>query len=349
MKTCLGALLLVVFLAGCQPPGVIFPPVNPPLLYPSPPEITRISYVGKLETDADLKPGQDAFKAIGESIFGKDETHSMLTPFAVCTDEKDRLFVADSNDQLIHVFNLNTRRYAQWQPGKERKFSQPVALAWDASGRLLVADSVAAVIYVFDGEGKLLAEWGAGQFKRPCGIVVDAKAQRILVVDSGAHQVVILSMDGQVQSRLGERGTGLGQFNYPTGVTVDHAGRVYVSDTLNFRVQQFSADLKPIRQIGSKGDLPGYFSQPKGMAVDSEDHLYVVDSHFESVQIFTPDGKLLMDFGEEGRNPGEFWLPGGIFIDTHDRVWIADSYNRRVQVFDYHRQVLPVPALEVKP
>ena len=86
----------------------------------------------------------------------------------------------------------------------------------------------------------------------------------------------MLSRTGELESRIGQRGTALGQFNYPTHVMIDHAGRIYVSDTLNFRVQQFSPDLKPVRQIGSKGDLPGYFSQPKAIAVDSQDHVYVI-------------------------------------------------------------------------
>ena len=343
---CALIMTLTLCLAGCQSPGVIFPPLDKPIVFPPPPEVTRISYVGQLATDADLKPGKNLAKSLGESFFGKDEVHSMLTPFAVCTDDKDRLFVADSNAQVVHVFNLNARQYRVWKPAENQPFSQPVALAWDPAGRLFVADSVAAVVYVFDDTGKLVAEWGKWLLKRPVGLAIDPKSRRLFVVDAVAHDVAIFSPNGEIQQRLGQRGTDLGQFNYPTSVTIDHVGRIYVSDTLNFRVQQFSPDYKPLRQIGSKGDLPGYFSQPRGVAVDSQDHLYVVDSQFEAVQIFDPDGNLLMDFGEEGRNPAEFWLPGGIFIDSHDRIWIADSYNRRVQVFDYHRQP---GSSEVKP
>jgi DNA-binding beta-propeller fold protein YncE len=338
------ALMLAVLVSGCQSPGVIFPPVENAPQFPAPPEVTRISYVGQLATDADLKPGRNFFTTMGQSLFGKDEEHSMLTPFGICTDGKDRLFVSDSNAQVVHVFDLNSRQYFIWKPGEKRNFSQPVALAWDPAGRLLVADSVAGTILVFDGSGKLLAEWGKGILARPCGVAIDPASHRIFVVDTGAHQLVVLSSNGELERKVGQRGTGLGQFNFPTHVAIDHAGRVYVSDTLNFRVQQFSPDLKPIRQIGSKGDLPGYFSQPKAIAVDSQDHLYVIDSNFEAVQIFNSEGRLLMDFGEEGRGMAEFWLPGGIFIDAHDRIWIADSYNRRIQVFDYHAE-----AAEAKP
>jgi DNA-binding beta-propeller fold protein YncE len=157
---------------------------------------------------------------------------------------------------------------------------------------------------------------GSGILTRPSGLVVDPVEGRIVVADTAAHQVVVLDLEGRLLTRFGGRGLELGQFNFPTNVALDSAGRLYVADTLNFRVQV-------------------YFSRPKGLAFDSEDHLYVVDAHFESVQIFDPHGPLLLSFGQEGSGPGEFWLPAGIHIDPSDRIWIADSYNRRVQVFQY--------------
>jgi sugar lactone lactonase YvrE len=246
---------------------------------------------------------------------------------------RSKVFVADSNGQTVHVFDLESRRYGRWEPPE--KFGLPVALAWDGAGsRLLVSDSVAACVYAFDASGAMTARLGAGALKRPAGIAPDAGG-RVYVADVAAHQVILLDGAGAEITRLGERGTELGTFNYPTNLALDRQGRLYVSDTLNFRVQVFGADLKPIRQIGRQGDLPGYFAQPKGVAVDPDGHVYVVDAQFEAVQLFSPEGQLLLSVGREGRGPGEFWLPAGIHIDAKGRVWIADSYNQRVQVFQY--------------
>src|SRR5687767_14539961 len=112
---------------GCAPKP-IFPPVNPPLVWPSPPEPPRISYVGRLITSADLKPATSPLDSIGGAIFGKKPIHSMLTPFATCTDQKNRLFVADTNAQVVHVFDLSTRKYERWQPAPKRPFAQPVGI-----------------------------------------------------------------------------------------------------------------------------------------------------------------------------------------------------------------------------
>jgi sugar lactone lactonase YvrE len=337
--------VLVMALGGCgQPQGIVFEPLAEPLTWPAPPDPPRIGYDGQLVASADLKPARSFGKVVGDALFGRKASRSMLSPYGLCTDGGDRLFVCDSNAQLVHVFDLESRVYEQWTPvagTKKQKdadaetFSQPLGVAWDPRGRLLVSDAVAGCVFVFAPDGAIQGRIGAGLMSRPCGLAVDADAGRIFVADAAAHEVVVLDLEGRLISRIGGRGLELGQFNFPTNVALDSAGRLYVADTLNFRVQVFDRQLQPLQQIGSAGDLPGYMSRPKGLALDSEDHLYIVDAQFELVQIFDPHGMLLLSFGGEGSEPGEFWLPAGIHIDPSDRIWIADTYNRRVQVFQY--------------
>jgi DNA-binding beta-propeller fold protein YncE len=332
--------------AGCTgKAGELFPPPPQPVAWPAPPEPARVRYVGQIATSADLRPGARFGQGLGERLFGKRPVRSMLTPYAVCTDGADQLFVADSNAQVLHVFNLRTRTYARRVPANDRRrFAQPVGIAHEGvggRGRLFVADAADACVYVFDRDGYTLRVVRGAFLRRPCGLAYDARRRLLFVADAGLHQVTVLSRDGQYVTHIGRRGTAPGEFNFPTNVALDAQRRLYVSDSLNFRVQQFGVDGRHLRTIGRKGDLPGYFAQPKGVAVDSQDHLYVVDANFEAVQIFDADGNVLLSFGQEGRGPGEFWLPGGIFIDAQDRIWVADSYNRRVQVFQYLREAPP--------
>lgn len=321
-----------------KPAGIIFPPSASPRVWPAPPDPARIAWVGQLVTSADLKPAVPFGASLTRAIFGKEPAHSMLAPYAVCTDGGSRLFVADSQAQCVHLFDLQTRKYQKITPPAPQRFSQPVGVAWDPAGRLFVSDSVGGTIYIFDASMNLAGTITA-ELNRPAGITFDRLGSRLLVADTVGHCLLVFSPAGEFIRRLGTRGAAPGEFNYPTNVVADHAGRIYVSDTLNFRIQQFDSDLRPLRVIGKQGDVPGTFAQPKGIAVDSENHLYVVDAQFEAVQIFSPDGTLLLTFGQEGRSPGEFWLPAGIAIDPSDRIWIADSYNRRVQVLDYLGEV----------
>jgi DNA-binding beta-propeller fold protein YncE len=338
----IAACAMLTFPAGCaQKAGELFPPPAQPVVWPEPPNPPRVRYVGQLSTSDDLKAPKNLGQQLGNALFGKKGPQTLVTPFALCTDDAaGRVFIADSNVQVVHVLDLNRRRWTQWKPATPTKrFAQPVGIAHDpAAGRLYVADSAAACIYVFDGNGNPRGSIGHGFLQRPCGLAFDTTRQRLLVADASAHELVALSPDGRLIQRAGSRGTEPGKFNYPTNVAVDSAGRVYVSDSLNFRVQQLDADLQPLRVIGRKGDMPGYFSQPKGVAIDSQDRLYVVDANFEAVQIFDATGLLLLHFGEEGRKPGQFWLPTSVWVDQNDRIWVTDSYNKRVQVFD----LLPV-------
>lgn len=336
---------LLLAASGCsKPKGELFTPLDSPIAWPPPPDAPRIHYVGALATEADLKPAKSFFKGLGEAIFGKDSVQTMLSPYSICIDSaQQRVFVCDSNAQMVHMFNLETRAYERWRPDETSPgFSQPIGVVLDARNRLLVSDAVAGTIFAFDAtSGAFLGELGGETLERPCGLAYDAARDRLFVADTGRHQVLVLAFDGEAIATIGERGSAVGQFNYPTNVAVDSSGQLYVSDTLNFRVQVFDADFKPLRQIGRQGDLPGYFAQPKGIALDSEDHLYVIDAQFEAVQIFDAEGRLLLNFGEEGHGPGQFWLPAGIAIDDNNRIWVADSYNKRVQVFDYRPEVQP--------
>ncbi|MCC6907784.1 MAG: hypothetical protein IT430_07585 [Phycisphaerales bacterium] len=341
----LAALLLVPM--GCaKPAGELFPPLAAPLSWPNPPDEPRIHYVGQIATTADLKAAKPFGEALRELFAGKQPILGIVSPMAVEFDDQQRLYVADTAARVVHVFDLDKRKYEQWMPPAPDTFITPVGLARAGDGRLFVADSSTGVVWLFDSTGRSIGMWGLGHLIRPCGLSFDEAGQRLFVADAGAHRIAIFGPGGELLSTLGSRGTAPGSFNFPTDVVIDHQGRLYVSDSLNCRIQQFGSDLMPRRQIGSRGDLPGYFSRPKGIAVDSADHLYVVDAQFEAVQVYSSEGQLLMAFGREGRGPGEFWLPAGMCIDDSDRLWIADTYNRRVQVFDYRP---PAPTSDTGP
>jgi len=63
-------------------------------------------------------------------------------------------------------------------------------------------------------------------------------------------------------------------------------GNVYVTDTLNNRVEIFDADGKFISAFGKSGDGPGHFARPKGIAIDRDGHIWVVDAVQQRVQVF---------------------------------------------------------------
>jgi DNA-binding beta-propeller fold protein YncE len=76
----------------------------------------------------------------------------------------------------------------------------------------------------------------------------------------------------------------LGELSYPYDICVDAAGRQYVCEFGNSRIQVFDANDQPLEIIGGPGAKPGRFSSPWGVALDSAGNLYVADSQNHRVQ-----------------------------------------------------------------
>jgi hypothetical protein len=72
------------------------------------------------------------------------------------------------------------------------------------------------------------------------------------------------------------------------GVAVDGAGRVYVVDGENNRIQVFDSEGRFLAKWGFRGSEPGEFSQPTAVAVDCTGRVYVADTNNNRVQGFNP-------------------------------------------------------------
>ena len=131
----------------------------------------------------------------------------------------------------------------------------------------------------------------------------------------------------------GTTGSGNGQFNYPVGVAVDSSGKVYVVDSVNNRVQKFSAAGAYLTQWGSTGSGNGQFVNPRGVAVDADGNVYVTDGNNHRVQKFTSTGTYVTQWGTSGTGNGQFNAPFGVAVDAAGNVYVTDYYLNRVQRF----------------
>src|SRR5438552_16114086 len=88
------------------------------------------------------------------------------------------------------------------------------------------------------------------------------------------------------------------QFNLPTGVTVDGAGNVYVSDTFNHVIRKVAptGEVTTLAGLaGSTGSANGTgsaarFAWPSGVAVDGAGNVYVADTYNNTIRKLTPVG-----------------------------------------------------------
>ncbi len=306
------------------------------LVWPPPPLEPRIRYLKSISTSDDIQ-GEKGFWRKFWEFFRGPEVHAMIKPMAVATDSKGRIFIADPAAKRIHVFDSKKKKY-RFIESIDKQFLQfPINIALDDEDNLYIVDGERRRVFSVTHQGKLKRIYGEnGQFQRPSGIAIDSKRKMLYVADPPAHDIKVFSLtDGRQQKSIGKRGVQPGEFNFPAWLAVDAESRLYVTDSLNGRIQILTPDGKPLSSIGKLGDSTGSFSSPKGIALDSEGHLYVTDAGFDNIQIFDKEGRLLLYFGNSGQAAGMFWMPAGVFIDHADRIYIADSYNRRVQIFQY--------------
>ncbi|MFQ5723018.1 MAG: 6-bladed beta-propeller [Terriglobia bacterium] len=334
----LAAVLLVLGL-GLSRLDAEAPGGSPPAPLP-PPSRGTIDYVRTIDSVRDYSKPKSIWGRLLEWVAGPAEVPQLLRPYGLTQDSEGHLIVADPGQRVVHIFDFERRKYQYLSGGRREPFASPIGVAVDAQDNIYVTDSVRARIYVFNRKGKFIRSLGdprrGTRFLRPTGLAIDPEQRLIYLTDTLRHQVLVLDLGGAVLRTIGQRGTGPGEFNYPTALTLAD-GKLYVVDAMNFRIQILTPEGRYLGSFGQLGNRTGTLNRPKGIAADSDGHLYVVDALFETVQVFDSQGRLLYYFGATGSQPGQFVLPAGIYIDPRNQIYVADSYNRRVQVFRYRR------------
>ena len=129
-------------------------------------------------------------------------------------------------------------------------------------------------------------------------------------------------------------GSGSGQFSHPLGVAVDSVGDLWVDDSGNSRIKEFSPSGTLIGTYGSEGSGEGQLKDPSGLAIDSTTgNVVVSDTGNNRIDVFSSTGKWVRTFGTTGSGNGQLKEPDGLTVDSHGDVWVADTGNNRVEEF----------------
>ena len=334
MKTTLKKLLMLaavpIILYGCAAPPL------PDLYWPSPPDAPRIKYVRDYRGSENLDFKKSSMAA--EILLGAEASSALKKPNGIYTDDKGRVYVTDTAAADIFIIDPAKKTATTLsEMGGSKSLYKPIGVTVDYQGRIFVTDSQEDKVAMYEENGKFISNLTPDvPFKQPTGIISDNINKKLYITDTHTHDIRVFDLETLKPIRtIGKRGKEEGQFNFPSNITVDPKGRVFVVDTMNGRVQIFDAEGKFIRAFGQFGDAAGMFARPKGIAVDSEGHIYVVDSAFNNVQIFDDEGQILLAFAGYGNDRGQLILPSGAAIDKDDFIYVVDSWNRRVEVFEF--------------
>ena len=324
------------------------------LVWPQPPDIARIKFLNlytgekidfKAMADAESKKPKQSWmdRLAGSKPITEQNIkipYQFVRVYGLAVDSKGNLYAADQ--AVDAVFIIGPDGTVQFiRNGKEARFGLLNGLALDDNDRLFVSDSKLHQVLVFNPQHQQTGVVGTADLADPGGLAIDTENRLLYVVDTGADQVKVFDADSfKLLRAIGTAGkkhtlTDPGTFSLPTQVALDSDGNVYVTDTLNNRVEIFDADGEFISTFGKSGDGAGFFVRPKGIAVDCDGHIWVVDAAQNRVQVFNREGQLLAYFGEFGPYPGQFGSPYGITIDKKNRVFISEQFPGRVQEFQY--------------
>lgn len=312
-----------------------------PIFYPPAPSFPRLQYLTKFATAYDVSTRKSGLR---DFVFGGEdkEEQAINKPYGVAV-HGGAIFAVDTRGSGYVVFDFAKGEWRSVRGSGNGAMKKPMNITIDVDGTRYVTDTDRNVVLVFDKNDRFVRALGApGQFQ-PMDVAIGV--DRLYVADVEHHKVDVLDKrTGETLFVFGEPGTGQGQFAHPTNLEVASDGTVYVTDTNNFRVQQFSADGKFLRQIGSVGTGFGQFARPKGLAIDRDGVLYVVDAAFQNVQLFNEEGQILMFFGSPGVERGNMYMPTAIVID-YDNV----EYFRKYADPDFEIQYLVVVANQFGP
>jgi DNA-binding beta-propeller fold protein YncE len=338
--------------AKAKPDEFPFDPTK--LVWPSPPNIARVRWLDYFAGEkidytqaANTKPKESWMDRLAggqsedEKFNPKTFPFQMIGPYGIAIDSKGLVYVADQRVGAVFIFNTKTHDTQLIRNGYEAHFGWINGLAIDDDDRLFVSDGKMHRVLIFNAKHELQDQITDGLVD-PVGLAIDTENRFLYVVDTQQDQVLVYDADTlKLLRRMGTGGknhflTSPGDFAAPQGVALDSDGNVYVTDTLNNRVEIFDADGNFISLFGKHGDGPGYLSRPKGIAIDSDGHIWVADEMEDRLQVFNKEGQLLTYIGYgHGTMPGQFKSLVGVAIDKQNHVFTTEQEPGRMQEFLY--------------
>lgn len=314
----------------------------------------------------------------GRTATGSDAVFN--SPSAVAVDAARNLYVADTLNGTIRKIDTNdlvttlagvTGTFGSANGGgTNAQFYAPQGIAVDGSGVLYVADTANgtirkvrtnALVTTFAGSAGVYNSFdGAGtnaNFFQPAALAVD-NSGNVYVADSWNHTIRKITSAGVVSTIAGLAGysgsiDGTGRkarFNRPTGIALDSANNLFVTDSLNHIIRKVT----PAGQVSTVAGLPGVwgsgdgngnearFFQPHGIIVDNQNNLFVTDSGNQTIRKIQLSGTnwvvstVAGSSGSAGSVDGtgdaaRFRFPAGLSKDATGYLFVGDTGNNKIR------------------
>jgi DNA-binding beta-propeller fold protein YncE len=277
-------------------------------------------------------PAMAGYKWVREWPVPSDAGGMAVGPGGVYVTQKSGAF----DQQAVRRYSPEGKLLGEWgAPGTEPgQLTDPGELAVDPAGNVWVVDGFGEIL-VYTAEGAPVTH---RTLTGPCGdellihdLDVDPAGELYQVFydncglpDDTTRGVIRASSAFQVLSAWGDGGPDDGQFGVGGSVSSDGRGNVYVADSGNYRVQQFTSDGRFVRKWGQLGFEPGRFNGMAGIAVGPGGDVFVADRNNQRIQRFASDGTFLEQFSiPEGVE--YHGLPSEIGFDAQGNLYLLGT------------------------
>jgi DNA-binding beta-propeller fold protein YncE len=270
----------------------------------------------------------------------------------------DHVFLLVRADPPVRVYDSDGTPLAAWGSGL---FVRPHAISVAPDGSVYCTDDGGHAVHRFSANGVLeltLARTGADDDYDPLGgprrlepvarvgppfnyptHALESATGEIHVADGyGNARVHVFTRAGELTRSWGASGAGPGEFHLPHGLALDGAGRLYVADRLNSRVQRFDRDGAFLDEWPAR--------RPNGVAFDAQGDAYVAElggvflfteepvpgAERARVSIRGPDGDVRGEIEASGDGEGQlYFAPHAVAVDREGAVYVGEvpaSYSR---------------------
>ena len=253
------------------------------------------------------------------------------SPCAVTTDAAGNVYIADAGNNVIRIVDVaggintyagnDTAGYTgDGFSADQASLSSPQGIAMGGSGNLYIADAMNHVIRMVDAGGIISTVAGSGTFgfsgdggaptdaqlSNPSGVALDP-AGNLYIADINNHVVrKVIADSGIIRTFAGNHTSGFAgdggnataaQLSFPSSVSIDNAGSVYITDQGNNTVRRVDALGMISRFAGNRtngytGDgwwaADAELNSPSCVLADGSGKIYIADNGNNVIRLVTP-------------------------------------------------------------
>ncbi len=192
-------------------------------------------------------------------------------------------------------------------------------------------EGIIKTVYARPEPGYMFDHWEGiiNGLDNPCVIAfyVDHDIRAVFKKDTLSKRVV-----------AGGNGKGINedQFDYPTGIALNQAGDIFISDMHNHRIQKWKRGANKGTTVAGGygfGSHPAQLDTPGNIVLDKEGSIYITDSGNHRIQKWKMGdeiGETVIGHKGGGSGLDQLDTPFGIALDVNGDIYVSEINNHRV-------------------